>query len=1046
MNSVGTFDLDSEENTLKGFFDSAPMMMGVVQLEGDDIRHVADNQAAARFFGAPADQLRGKLAGELGVPRASIDLWLRHYREAERTQSPVRFEYEHVISGDARILSVSISFIGTNENGHSLCSYIVQDITDARRNENELRKSKENLEWRVGEATKQLRLVSDAIPALVSFIDKDLRYQFVNAAYDHWFGKSRFDVLGRTMREVLGEEALQKVQPSIDQALSGKQARFEADIHYKSGGFRWISGTYIPRFSHSGKVEGFAVLVNDITPSKLAEDALRSSESQIRESEERLRLALEAAKMGVYEWDLFTGNVMWSAQAKTILEYEPGKLEDNFESFLKRMHPEDRVRFQEATIRAAREARSVDIEIRYFRSDGKMSWLHAYGKGIQDSDGRVSRAVGVLQDITRQKKAEEEVEIERNKLRSLLLQAPAIFSVTSGPDHVLELFNEEARKGTGGRDCTGLPVRKALPELEGKEFFEVLDRVYATGEPIHLKEAPADLIQPDGSKRRQYFNVVYHPWRDTDGKIAGIMNVSFNVTEQVTARKKVEESERRFRSVVENMSEGLMLFDPDQNLIYQNPASLRIHSFDPEGEKINSPELPTTWEAWNEKGRKIGFDEWPVSRVFRHERFKEQLLHVRNPETGQEFYGRYNGSPIYDEFGNLILGFITIRDITEQMRIKAALHEREEEVSAFSEAMPQMAFIADSRGNIVYYNKRHYEYFGVQPGETEAWEWKERGIHHPDDFHRTLEAWKHSLKTGQPYEIEYRLRRNDGTYRWHLGRAVPHRDESGKIVRWFGTNTDIHDQKEARAALEEAIRARDEFLSVASHELKTPLASLKLQTQLFKRGIQKGDPRFYSPERINKLVDQADRQTHRLTRLVDDMLDIARIRSGKLTVEMSRFDLCELAHEVVDRMKPVMAQFGVDPELTCDTSLIGDWDRFRIEQVLANLLTNAMRYGAQKPVRIRAWRKGKTAVLSVQDRGVGIAPENQTRIFNRFERAVSSNEVSGLGLGLFITRQIVEAHSGKIWVESPGLEKGAIFYVELPLFAETQPQVGSITM
>lgn len=232
--------------------------------------------------------------------------------------------------------------------------------------------------------------------------------------------------------------------------------------------------------------------------------------------------------------------------------------------------------------------------------------------------------------------------------------------------------------------------------------------------------------------------------------------------------------------------------------------------------------------------------------------------------------------------------------------------------------------------------------------------------------------------------------------------------------------------------LQESVRARDEFLSIASHELKTPLTSMRLQTQIRARNLENRNLEAFSEDRLRKMVAGDKRQVERLSRLVDDMLDIARISSGKLTFHLERFDLCALVRDVVDRHELQLEMSGCPVELECGGPAEGNWDPFRIEQVLTNLLNNAMSYGAGKPVKVTVERVANSAVLRVTDSGIGIAPENQTRVFERFERAISSRNISGLGLGLYISRHIVEMHGGSIQVESE-LGTGSTFTVTLPL-------------
>ncbi len=217
---------------------------------------------------------------------------------------------------------------------------------------------------------------------------------------------------------------------------------------------------------------------------------------------------------------------------------------------------------------------------------------------------------------------------------------------------------------------------------------------------------------------------------------------------------------------------------------------------------------------------------------------------------------------------------------------------------------------------------------------------------------------------------------------------------------------------------QDAIRSRDEFLSIASHELKTPLTPLKLQTQSLLRAVKSGKITSLGPERMERMLETSDRQIDRLTRLIEELLDISRITSGKLELAPTHFDLVALIRETMDRFSDQMSHSGSKIELDLPESLLVHWDSFRIEQVLVNLLTNAIKYGDGKPIEIHGAEKDGYVDLLFRDHGIGIAAEDHARIFARFERAVSSSHFGGLGLGLYIVSQIVDSHSGKITVDS----------------------------
>ena len=247
--------------------------------------------------------------------------------------------------------------------------------------------------------------------------------------------------------------------------------------------------------------------------------------------------------------------------------------------------------------------------------------------------------------------------------------------------------------------------------------------------------------------------------------------------------------------------------------------------------------------------------------------------------------------------------------------------------------------------------------------------------------------------------------------------------------------------RELLEAHQKATNIRDEFISIASHELKTPLTALKLQSQITRRQTRDGAIPM-SADRVQKFVTLTGNQVDRLTRLVEDMLDVSRINSQKLLLDKTGFDLTALAAEIVDRFAPQLEAAGCEATLKNSGPVNGEWDRYRIEQILCNLITNVIRYAPGAPVTVETYAEGDQALLRVTDHGPGIAPENQEKIFHRFERAVASNNISGLGLGLYICRQIAESHGGAISVES-SLGEGSPFILRLPASASAAAPLGA---
>ncbi|MDQ3201907.1 MAG: ATP-binding protein, partial [Pseudomonadota bacterium] len=232
--------------------------------------------------------------------------------------------------------------------------------------------------------------------------------------------------------------------------------------------------------------------------------------------------------------------------------------------------------------------------------------------------------------------------------------------------------------------------------------------------------------------------------------------------------------------------------------------------------------------------------------------------------------------------------------------------------------------------------------------------------------------------------------------------------------------------------LEQAVRMRDDFMSIVAHEVRTPLNGLILETQLRKMHLARDNAAAFALDKMHAMVDRDERQIKSLIRLIEDMLDVSRIRTGKLSIRPSRFDLSTLVRGLLQNFAPQIDAAESSVTLDAEHPVIGNWDEFRIEQVISNLITNALRYGAKSPISVKVYSEGAEARVEVRDLGIGISEENQKRIFQQFERVTAKHAVAGLGLGLFISEQIVTAHGGSITVESR-IGEGALFRVCLPL-------------
>jgi two-component system CheB/CheR fusion protein len=292
---------------------------------------------------------------------------------------------------------------------------------------------------------------------------------------------------------------------------------------------------------------------------------------------------------------------------------------------------------------------------------------------------------------------------------------------------------------------------------------------------------------------------------------------------------------------------------------------------------------------------------------------------------------------------------------------------------------------------------------------------------HPDDVSRTLEAWKKAVSTGDHYEIEYRFKNSaDNQYRWHLGYGLPFKDNGGNVIAWFGTATDIEDQKKA-------LEKKDEFIGVASHELKTPLTSLKGYLQLINAYTKQE-----LPTPVKQYIGKANIAINKLQYLVNDLLDVSKIQAGRLDYSISPINVEDVVNNSVENARHIYPQYKFQVEHNDHFIINGNAER--LEQVLMNLLNNAVKYSQiNKHIIIKVNKHADCVRVSVTDFGVGLSDEQIQRIFERFYRVEDKKFMtSGLGMGLYISSEIITTHKGKIGVDSK-LGKGSTFYFDLPL-------------
>ncbi len=389
--------------------------------------------------------------------------------------------------------------------------------------------------------------------------------------------------------------------------------------------------------------------------------------------------------------------------------------------------------------------------------------------------------------------------------------------------------------------------------------------------------------------------------------------------------------------------------------------------------------------------------------------------------------------PLYDEMKRVRGGLYVGVDVSELEQTQQALREAERRWRTMAEALPNLLWTDLPDGQCDWLSSQWGKYTGIPEHELLGLRWLDMVIH-PDDRQRTLECWNAACADLADYDLEYRIRRYDGEYRWFKTRGVPIRDEAGKIVYWFGTCTDIEDHKRAEESLRETDRRKDEFLATLAHELRNPLAPIRNSLQILKM------PRL-DPAMLQQTRDIMERQVHQLIRLVDDLLDVSRVMRGKIELRKERIELATLIARAVETVQPLIDVQGHRLDIALPSeSLLVEADPVRLAQVIGNLLTNSARYTeANGRIWLVAEREGDQAVLRVKDNGIGIDREVLPRVFELFVQGDSSATRSqgGLGIGLTLVKSLIEMHHGAVEAYSEGLGQGSEFILRLPLF--TQP-------
>lgn len=482
-------------------------------------------------------------------------------------------------------------------------------------------------------------------------------------------------------------------------------------------------------------------------------------------------------------------------------------------------------------------------------------------------------------------------------------------------------------------------------------------------------------------------------------------------------------ADERLRLLLEHMSEAFLSLDAKGRVLECNARAVAVLGVS--AERLRGQEL------WAAVPAIVGRTLHERLLAALESRKPSRFLAALPPRTWLEV----SVNPVRDEL------WVLATDITQREEAQALVEHTEKRFQLLGERFQvalDSAQMAVWETNLmtgqVFRSEGHDRLYGFAEPQAEWTHERFLASLHPEDRPEVAAQVSVIFSTDvKSYTSTYRVRGLDGTWHWLTSRARVVRDAEGRPMVVRGALLDITQLKEAERALQDAVRVRDDFLSLASHELKTPLTSLLLQMQLVRR-LGAEDPSVpLVGEKVRARLDAMERVLLRLRMLGHNLLDVSHIRRGQLDFSFAPGDLSALVSEVLVRTEGDARLAGVPLTWDIEPGLVGRFDRLRIEQVLMNLLINALRYGGGTPVHVRLERRGPGARLVVRDEGPGIAPEDCERIFARFEQAQGTARAGGLGLGLFVVRQSVEGHGGQVHVESTPEGPGAVFLVDLPL-------------
>lgn len=609
-----------------------------------------------------------------------------------------------------------------------------------------------------------------------------------------------------------------------------------------------------------------------------------------------------------------------------------------------------------------------------------------------------------------------EQNISHESLITLFSQAPIAVALLIGDNYQIHNANPQMLELWGRDDSViGKPLFEVLPEITSQGFVDIFKSVYQNGE-IFKGNKRSVFLEKYGKYEEHFFDFIYAPVYNDQKKIIGVSVVATEVTDQVVSERRWKDSEYRFEDLIKKSDYSIAIYRTEDLYIeFANEKMLK--TWGKSSSVINMkledalPEL---------EGQPFVGILKNIFRTGETYAAKEDKVDLVVDGRLQTFYYNFSYKPLKNQNGEVYAILNMAVDVTDLVLARKEIQEREEKFRDLADSMPQFVWTCDNDGEITYMNDSWYKYTDTTADENQTKLVKK--MMKQETALAVDKVWAESVKTKTPFVMEYEFEdpNQKGTYRWFLGRAVPNFSENGEVKQWTGTFTDIDEFKQLE-------KQKDNFLGIASHELKTPLTSLKLYTQFIKTNLEKaGDPKNAEVAR------RMDYQIDLLTGLISELLDVTKIQKGQIQLNETYFDFDKLVDEVVEEQQ-MTARHRL---FVSRTNKVGEVfaDRHRISQVMTNLISNAIKYSPEADeVHISTGLDGNEARFNVKDFGIGIPEDQQSKVFDQYYRISAARDYTfpGLGLGLYISSEIIKRTGGKIFVTSVEGE-GSDFCFRIP--------------